>query len=347
MKRFILLLSLFFVLFSCKNEYQPRKRIKVSTDQRVVENSSIRAIQIVDAFTAFYAGSNGKFGYQSTEGVGVNTTIKHNDSITPYFRSIAYNGESLFALSIADPALLYKINRKTFDYELVYSESHEKVFYDSMKFFDAQNGIAMGDPTEDCLSIILTKDGGNTWNKIPCEKLPKVFEGEAAFAASNTNIKVLGTTAWIVTGGTKARVFKTTDLGETWEVFDTPIIQGEGPQGIYSVDFANENNGIIIGGDYSKPEQNIANKAITKDGGKTWQLVADGQNPNYKSCVQYIPDTNGQEVLAVGKTGMSYSSDGGLTWTEVSTEGYYVLQFQDRYNGWLAGNEKIARLTIE
>ena len=112
-----------------------------------------------------------------------------------------------------------------------------------MKFFNHYNGIAMGDPTEDCLSIIITNDGGYTWNKIPCEKLPKVADGEAAFAASNTNIKVLGKTVWIATGGTKARVFKSKDFGETWAVFETPIIQGEGPQGIYSIDFADGWNG--------------------------------------------------------------------------------------------------------
>ena len=44
----------------------------------------------------------------------------------------------------------------------------------------------MGDPTADCISIIITRDGGQTWNKIPCSQLPKSKEGEAAFAASNT-----------------------------------------------------------------------------------------------------------------------------------------------------------------
>jgi len=312
-----------------------------------MDSTSIRSIQITDAYKVYFAGSLGKIGYHSTQGIGVNTTVKYQDSLKPYFRSIAYNGSSLFALSIANPALLYKISPESLEYELVYSESHEKVFYDSMKFFDAQNGIAMGDPTENCLSIILTNDGGNTWSKIPCDKLPKVTEGEAAFAASNTNIKVLGKTAWIVTGGAKARVFKTTDLGETWEVFDTPIIQGNGPQGIYSVDFADENNGIIVGGDYSKPKENKATKAITKDGGKTWQLVGDGQNPGYKSCVQYVPDTQGKEVFVVGFTGISFSNDGGLTWKEVSKDGYYVIQFADRYHAWLGGNKKIGKLDLQ
>ena len=63
--------------------------------------------------------------------------------------------------------------------------------------------------------------------KVPCEQIPKVEDGEAAFAASNTNIKVLGNTVWIVTGGgVKSRVFKSIDLGITWNVYETPIIQG-------------------------------------------------------------------------------------------------------------------------
>lgn len=360
MKRFILLSFLLITLFSCQKEYQPRDIQKLDIETIKMDSASIRAIHTWDKDQIYYASSNGVIGNVLYLGGNWSTSslgkIKHNDSTVLNYRSIASNGNDIFALSISNPAVLTKFNDREADprietgllgyYRTVYVEEHEKVFYDSMKFFDAQNGIAMGDPTENCLSIILTKDGGNTWNKIPCEKLPKVAEGEAAFAASNTNIKVLGKTAWIVTGGTKARVFKTTDAGGTWEVFDTPIIQGDGPQGIYSVDFADENNGIIIGGDYSKPEANKANKAITKDGGKTWTLVADGQNPNYKSCVQYVPNTDGKEVFAVGKTGVSYSKDGGSTWTEVSKDGYYVIQFVDQHTAWLAGNEKIGRLKL-
>lgn len=351
MKRIFLLTCTLLFLFSCQKEYQPRNIENVSIEEIKIDSVSIRAIKVIDDTSLFYAGSNGVIGYTQSNGEkwadNSFVNITPSDTITPSFRSIAYNGSDIFALSIGNPGLLYKFDNSSKYSKVVYKEEHEKVFYDSMKFFDAQNGIAMGDPTEDCLSIILTSDGGNTWNKIPCDQLPKVVEGEAAFAASNTNIKVLGKTAWIVTGGTKARVFKTTDLGKTWKVFDTPIIQGNGPQGIYSVDFADENNGIIIGGDYSKPEENKANKAITTDGGKTWALVADGQNPNYKSCVQYVPETNGKEVFAVGKTGVSYSNDGGNTWNVVSKEGYYVIQFVDRNTAWLAGNQKIGKLTLK
>jgi photosystem II stability/assembly factor-like uncharacterized protein len=265
--------------------------------------------------------------------------------MVPHFRSLATNGNQLFALSIENPALVYKIsNHKT---EIVYTEEHKKVFYDSMKFFaDGKHGIAVGDPTGNCASIILTSDGGNTWNKISCEKLPIFEEGEAFFAASNTNIKIIEDTVWIASGGKKARIMKSIDKGETWNIFNTPMVQGNGPQGIYSIDFYDKNNGIIIGGDYSKPNKNMANKAITTDGGKTWALIADGENPGYKSCVQYVPNTNGKEVFAVGKTGISFSNDGGNSWSEISKDSYYTIQFLDRNTAWLAGNNKIGKLIL-
>lgn len=344
MHRFFVLVCLVLGMSSCSTEYQSRQINEVQIESyELLEKSGIRAIHATDS-TKVYFGSSYGYGYFENDKI-VHGPAKYQDSIPLQFRSIAFNGKDHFLLSIGNPAVLYK---SVFDSKkVVYTESHEKVFYDSMKFFDEMNGIAMGDPTEDCLSIILTHDGGETWTKIPCDKLPKITEGEAAFAASNTNIKVLGKTAWIVTGGTKARVFKTTDLGESWAVYDTPIIQGKGPQGIYSVDLADENNGIIIGGDYSKPEENKANKAITTDGGVSWTIVADGQDPDYRSCVQYVPGTHGKEVFAVGKTGISFSGDGGTTWKKISDEGFYTIQFVNNNFAWVAGNRKIGKLRIK
>ena len=351
MKQFSLLIIVVLISFSCKKEYQPRTIEKINIQEFKKDNSSIRAIHVMGSESLYYASSDGIIGFTKSDGKkwGEHNfiKIKNNDTIIPNFRSIAYNGTAVFALSIGNPALLYKVNNKSKTTNLVYTETHEKVFYDSMKFFsDGKHGIAVGDPTENCPSIILTSDGGNTWTKLPCDKLPTFEEGEAFFAASNTNIKVINNTVWIASGGTKARILKSTDFGQTWDVYNTPIIQGDGPQGIYSIDFYDENNGIAIGGNYAKPNDNCANKAITSDGGKTWTLIADNQNPNYKSCVQYVPDTNGKEVFAVGKTGVSFSNNGGHTWTEVSTDSYYAIQFVDKNTAWLSGHQKIGKLVL-
>lgn len=347
MKRLSFLFLLSLTILSCKQEKKaPRTFETVKITEFKQDSTSIRAILAISNDELTFAGSKGDITTTKDGGRTWQTqSLRYNDTIIPHFRSIAKNGENIFALSVANPALLYKGNKNK--YELVYTEEHEKVFYDCMQFFaDGKHGIAVGDPTEDCPSVILTSDGGNTWTKLPCSQLPTFEEGEAFFAASNTNIAIVNNTVWIGSGGAKARILKSTDFGNTWEIFDTPIVQGDGPQGIYSIDFYDENHGIAIGGNYSKPEDNNANKAITTDGGKTWTLVANNTNPNYKSCVQYVPNTNGEEVFAVGKTGISFSNDGGHTWKQISKESYYAIQFIDSNTAWLSGHEKIGKLVL-
>ncbi|WGH76251.1 oxidoreductase [Tenacibaculum tangerinum] len=347
MKQLISLFLLSLTILSCKEKKKTLRTFEtINITEFKQDSTSIRAMLAISNDELVFAGSKGDITTTKDGGATWQTqSLKYNDTIVPHFRSIAKNGEHIFALSIANPALLYKGNQNA--YELVYTEEHEKVFYDCIQFFaDGKHGIAVGDPTEDCPSIILTADGGNTWTKIPCSQLPTFEEGEAFFAASNTNIAIVNNTVWIGSGGTKARILKSTDFGNTWKIFDTPIVQGDGPQGIYSIDFYDENHGIAIGGNYSKPEDNCANKAITTDGGTTWTLVADNMNPNYKSCVQYVPNTNGKEIFAVGKTGISFSNDGGYTWKEVSNESYYAIQFVNSNTAWLSGHEKIGKLVL-
>ena len=220
------------------------------------------------------------------------------------------------------------------------------MFYDSMLFINSREGIAMGDPTGPCLSILLTHDGGNSWAKIPCEELPKVTEGEAGFAASDTNIAVQGDTIWIATGGKKARVWRSTDRGASWEAFETPIIQGQGMTGIFSMDFADPNNGIIMGGNWEDKEGNLMTKAVTRDGGKSWHLVAEGEIPGYISCVQYVPGTGGREILAVSTQGVFHSPDRGQNWTRVSEEGFYSLRFDETGGLWMSRNDEIVRASL-
>ncbi|MDT0690217.1 hypothetical protein RM549_10510 [Salegentibacter sp. F188] len=190
----------------------------------------------------------------------------------------------------------------------------------------------------------MTRDGGQTWKKLDCDILPKTEEGEAAFAASNSNIAIQGDNTWILSGGMKSRVFYSPDKGKSWEVFDTPLVQGKATTGGYSMDFYDENVGIIIGGDYTAPEGNTGNKAVTTDGGKTWELVGEGEEPGYKSGVRYLPNSGGEEIVAVGFNGISYSKDGGESWKKLSDEGFYTLRFVNDSTAYAAGKGKIALL---
>lgn len=310
-------------------------------------NTSIRAIEVLDDHTLWFAGSGGKYGRIVDNELELDS-IEHEGKM-PNFRSIAYNGEFIFLLSIEDPALLYRVDPSTElgKYEIVYQESDPKVFYDSMRFFNKQIGIAMGDPTENCLSVIRSEDGGKYWKKIPCSKLPGIAEGEAAFAASNTNIAVVGKKAWIATGGTKARVFMSSDEGNSWTVSDTPMVQGGKMTGIFTIDFYDENHGIIMGGNWENKKDESASKAITIDGGKSWKLIAENQLPGYISCVKYQPKGNGKKIWAVSTEGIYYSKDSGNHWRKIEEKGFYTLRFIDKGMAWVATHEKISKIKID
>ncbi|MDX1463940.1 MAG: oxidoreductase, partial [Marinirhabdus sp.] len=284
--------SLFLILFICVScAFDSEKEFTEVTIERVFTDSlSIRAIAPISYDAVWFAANNGRVGLIDGTTPKL-ATIHYEDSVLA-FRSVAATSKAVFVLSIANPAVLYKIgvtDRVATRIDEVYVENGEKVFYDAMAFWNDQEGIAMGDPTDGCMSIIITKDAGETWTKVPCDKLPPTSSGEAAFAASNSNIALVGNHVWIVSGGKRARVFHSADKGNNWEVFETPMIQGKAMTGIYSVDFFDENTGVIFGGNWEDQSYNEGNKAITRDGGKTWKLLSNGSGPGYRSSVRFVP----------------------------------------------------------
>jgi photosystem II stability/assembly factor-like uncharacterized protein len=308
---------------------------------------SIRALEIIDENTVWFGGNNGLYGYTANGGVKWHIDSISIDGKLLEFRSIAITSKSIFLLNVGSPAYLLKSDDKGASWNMVYQENHPDIFYDCMKFWDDEHGIAMGDPTEGCLSILITKDGGNHWEKIDCSVLPASVEGEAAFAASNTNISLVGNHAWIASGGKKARIFHSPDLGRSWSVYDTPMRQGGRMTGIFTMDFYDENTGIVFGGDWENQNENRGNKATTCDGGKTWDLLTDGSGPGYRSCVQYIPNSAGRGIIAVGIPGISYSSNGGKTWQEIDQGDFYTIRMTSSGKvAWLAGKNKLAKMTL-
>ncbi|WP_445717326.1 WD40/YVTN/BNR-like repeat-containing protein [Flavobacterium sp.] len=318
-------------------------------ESKVISNEkmSCRAI-FVDETKVWLGMDKGRIGvYDKQKDTLVIKTIA-NVSNTTEFRSIASTKNAIFVLSVGNPAMLIKIDKNTLQETIVYREDNEKVFYDSMQFADELNGFAMGDPILDCMAMIKTSDGGTTWQKISCNKLPKVTEGEAAFATSNTNLTVKDKTIFMVSGGKKARVFVSNDFSETWKVYETPIVQGEEMTGIFTADFYDTKRGIIAGGNYMKQTQNSLNKAITKNGGKTWELIANNEAFGYASCVQFVPNSKGEQLISVGGTGMFYSSDFGKSWIKFSDDNqFYTFRFESDTVFYATGKNQLVRFEMK
>jgi hypothetical protein len=228
-------------------------------------------------------------------------------------------------------------------YEIFYKDTLRTAFYDAFSYDKNGRGIAISDPTKKNKAYFrtFTKKNYNQDDGI----IPLYNEGEAHFAASNTNIATVGNTVWIATGGKTSRIFKFTwDKPFHWDVFSTPFVNGASSTGIYSIDFYNEKLGIAVGGDYTKQKENINNIAVTSDGGENWQSVASGKNSGYKTCVKYRPDSGGKEIIAVGDGDISYSDDFGKTWKVISEEkNLYVVEWIDKNTLVFAGKNRILK----
>lgn len=304
---------------------------------------SIRALELYDN-KVWYSGSESKFGFVDLKDTRNQKQIKLSDEKLE-FRTLAQDKTSFYAINILSPARFFKIDKKDLKSQIVYTDLAKTAFYDALHFVNDKLAYSFSDSDSDLLlKLAVYKDG--KWGMFKNDV--KLSEGEAAFAASNTNISSTKKYLWIATGGKASRIIRLDLKSEKLEVFKTPFIQGESSQGMYSVDFYNDQFGIAVGGDYTKQAANINNIATTYDGGKTWQVQASGQNAGYMTCVKIKPGSKGKEIIAVGDQHISYSSDFGKSWKKISDEkGLYVCKWVDGNSVVFAGKDRILVMKIK
>ena len=323
--------------FAQKLEFQTLLKDKIS----------IRAIQIWNG-KVWYAGTDSKFGYVSLK----DSTKKMQMRISERkeeFRTLAETMTGFYLINIGSPANWYEVNKKSLKVSKLATDTAKSVFYDAIAFNKYMNyGLAIRDPDGTKPKPMLfypNKDGKRIMNS----NIPNYVEGEAHFAASNSNIAMKKNSVWIASGGKKARIFKFNwNDPFHWKVYETPFIQGTSSQGIYSIDFYDEKFGIAVGGDYTKQSENVDNIATTNDGGETWQIQASGKNGGYKTCVKIRPKSKGKDIIAVGDQNIEFSSDYGKTWTKISDEkGLYVCEWVDKNTLVFAGKNRIVKVIMK
>jgi photosystem II stability/assembly factor-like uncharacterized protein len=256
------------------------------------------------------------------------------------FRDVdAIDDKTAYVLSIGNGAAsrIYKTVDAGATWTEQFATSDPKVFLDAMTFWDGAHGLVVGDSIDGQFDLLVTEDGGHNWSRVPEQALPAALPNEGAFAASGTNIAVVGQEAWIGTGAAAtARVLHTRDRGRTWTVATTPLIAGSSA-GIFSVAFRDTMHGVVVGGDYRKEQDATDNVAVTSDGGSTWTLVRDHGLSGFRSVVAYQPGA-AATLIAVGPQGADWSTDDGRSWVPVPGPGFHTFSFSPTgHVGWGAG----------
>ena len=240
---------------------------------------------------------------------------------------------SILGMGIASPGHIWKIKKGETEWSKVYSNMDSLVFMDGMDFWNDSVGLVYGDPLSGYHFILKTTNGGETWRRIPQQKIPGNLEIEAGFAASGTGIvcKENGT-AYIGLGGDKARVLISKDYGDNWSVVETPLLHGAGAKGIYSIAFKDELNGVAVGGNWENPDCD-SSKIYTNNGGQTWYLSKGLQH--FRSCVTYVQNDT---YISTGTSGTDISYNGGKSWTLLDSVGFNAIKVNPDSRGLAVGS---------
>ncbi len=311
--------------------------------------ASFRGLSAVSDDVVWVSGTGGTWG-RTTDGgeTWIMRQVPGAEELD--FRDVdAFDDRIAYLMSAGpgDASRIYKTADGGESWQLQHTNPSPEGFWDGMAFWNAERGLTYGDPVEGRFVVLATADGGATWNQVPDSGMPPALEGEAGFAASGSGIAVAeGGHAWFGTGGPAARVFRSTDYGESWTVTETPVLSGEGSTGIFSLAFSDPLHGVAVGGDYTKPEAAAGNAARTSDGGLTWVPIEGSPPAGYRSAVAYARGTAGRVLIAAGTSGADLSLDGGETWTPLGTGNHNAVRFgSSECAVWAAGPEgRLARL---
>src|SRR5262249_22341173 len=146
---------------------------------------------------AWASGTHGTY-LRTTDAGATWTPAQVPDASTLDFRAVvAFSADEAFLMSSGpgEQSRIYHTADAGKHWQMQFTNTNPKGFFDSMVFWNRTHGVVLGDPLSDesgqlKFEILVTDDGEN-WHVIPSAQLPPAVEGEGAFAASNTCVAIL------------------------------------------------------------------------------------------------------------------------------------------------------------
>jgi len=321
--------------------------------------ASLRGIHSVDGKVAWASGTGGTILKTTDGGehwLPCAIPDAATDGATLDFRGVqAWEADTAIVMASGpgEKSRLYKTTDGCRTWKLLLKNPDKDGFWDAFKFRGAPaiEGWILGDPVNGQFAIWKTFSDGVNWNREGANAaLMADPRSQGAFAASNSSMLLpehgpqfllfgsggkLGAFvyAWTQTvqnlrPGCNASV-RLADCIENsqepkniWKRFHTPVIAHAESAGIFSIAaryFSGHFSGIVVGGNYEKPETGMAARSIN---GEHW--TASTIPPHgYRSSVQW-----GEALKAwitVGANGSDISRDDGKTWQPLDNGDWNAL----------------------
>jgi hypothetical protein len=291
----------------------------------------LRGIDNVGGGVAWASGTNGTVlrtedGGYLWQACAVPPGAEHLD-----FRGIqAFDANTAIVMSSGkgDLSRLYKTTDGCHTWRLVFTNPDKDGFWDAVRLIGDKQLVVLGDPVNGHFALFESTDAGETWTK-PNSGLPGLLartmshltasEGEGAFAASNSALFASKALLGFISGGPAGSHLvwaniapSATGIFQDSSVHDLPMARGSKSAGAFSIFINDDNEMVIVGGDYERPDDSSGTVDIRfchiGVGPCTVQTRPDG----YRSAVAY--DAATKTWITVGPNGTDVSADDGRNW---------------------------------
>src|SRR5262245_2735791 len=350
-----LLVTLLGAAFSCATlnaQDQPLFHQPTLTPQDSGTTNGLIAVWPVNSEVVWACGRNGTYTVTTDGGNTWHASVVPGAELLQFRDVQAFSASVAYLMSIGDNPTDFRVY-KTLDggatWTIQFENQNPSGFYDGFAFWTPLRGILHGDSINGVFPDFRTTDG-MTWQDIS-SNMPPALTGEFSFASSGTNVTTQGgRKAWIATGGADvARILATTDQGNTWNAYDTPLFSGPSG-GAFTVDFRDPHHGIVGGGDLDPANPDDARTAVSSDGGRTWTLTNAPPVTGAIFGLSYVGRTGrgggnnlGRAVVITANDPPTFSTgsaawtpDEGNTWfTLPGVSGFWAVAFASPKAGWL------------
>jgi photosystem II stability/assembly factor-like uncharacterized protein len=205
---------------------------------------------------------------------------------------------------------------------------------DLVHFWNANEGVAMGNAVNGYFEIYTTSNGGDVWTQVP--NAPAIVPIDTQEYIVINTFDVNNNTIWV--GTSFGRILKSVDKGLTWTVSQSPIPNFAGSLEYGKIAFTDLSNGLIQTSEYKLYK--------TIDGGSTWTELLYSVSRRNKdiAAVPGLPNA----YIAIGNDavldfrGSSYTVDGGENWIDINEMDYnfvtgYVVEMLNSDYGFAGG----------